>query len=831
MGTQNVIVNPLPSGGGYAPGTVVEFCVMYNNWNLSPFPPFNFNWLEGFDITIGSGWIANSITPTTFPQNNSGVGQWIWNPNTFNGNPISAGGAANQFGPGFFYDYDNNGQTVEDNDWGDQGAGPWNFCFEVTVGNTVGSSLSLQVSPVSDGFAGGYTQPGCNGFDQFDLSPGTFVLGCLTPPIISVNNVIDATCSGFNDGTIDVNVNQGSPPYTFYLDGVPTIFPVNNLSTGNYVITCTDNDNCNSNVLNVNVGENTPVITNIVSLTDNICFGQNNGSFELSSIGGLLPITYTLNGNSNQTGIFNNLPSGLYNVIINDDNGCVYNLPVNIGEPTEISLNSTIITNIDCFNDSDGEIFVEVQGGTPLYTYTLNGVTNNTGIFIDLQPGVYNIEVQDNNLCAFLIENIEITQPNLPLSGELIVTEPTCNGYSDGSIMTDINGGTPPYTYLWDTPVPNNNQNLNNIFSGNYEVLVSDDNGCEITLNTTVNQPLVVTLTGENFLEVCLGDSIFLESEQNNGISPYLITWVSLVNGENFDNSTFIYPSESGIYRSTIIDANGCQAQHNLAVIVNPLPDPSFIEDKNTGCNPTCVQFEVLNPNNLNQYLWDFGDLTNGNGLEIEKCYQDSGFYTVKLISTSNKGCINSLIKESHIRINKTPTSNFISVDGYERDILNPNFEFVNTSLNSQSYLWYLGDWSFSSDIDISHTYLGPDKYCVELIAYNYFPVGINVCSDTIVKCVDVLPVTTLFVPNTFTPNGDGKNENFKVKTEMVKDFYIIIANRWGQVLYRSYDFESFWDGTYNGKMSPEGVYYYDILYSDIKSRIYNKKGTITLLK
>jgi len=101
MGTQSSVVNPLPTGGGYAPGTVVQYCVTYNNWNTS----IGTNWCEGFDITIGPGWVASSITPVTMPNNlNGGGGQWIWVPGTFNGNPSSAGGMGNTFGPGFFFD-------------------------------------------------------------------------------------------------------------------------------------------------------------------------------------------------------------------------------------------------------------------------------------------------------------------------------------------------------------------------------------------------------------------------------------------------------------------------------------------------------------------------------------------------------------------------------------------------------------------------------------------------------------------------------------------------------------------------------------------------------
>jgi hypothetical protein len=240
MSNPITVVNPLPVGGGYAPGTVVQYCVTYNNWNTG----FNTNWCEGFDITIGPGWVANSITPVTYPNDNSGVGQWVWIPGTFNGNPLSSGGAGNNFGPGFFYDYNSNGQSVDD--WGDNSTGPWTFCFNITVGPVPGTSLSLQVSAVSDGYAGSWGSPGCNGVNQDQLSPGTTVLGCLTPPVISLQSTQDASCNGAADGELSISVAGGAAPFNYTLNGNPgAIFGGGafyaNLTAGNYVIVCVIN--------------------------------------------------------------------------------------------------------------------------------------------------------------------------------------------------------------------------------------------------------------------------------------------------------------------------------------------------------------------------------------------------------------------------------------------------------------------------------------------------------------------------------------------------------------------------------------------------------------
>jgi len=233
------------------------------------------------------------------------------------------------------------------------------------------------------------------------------------------------------------------------VNGILTSMPVNNILAGIYVVTCQDIDGCNSLPINVNVGENTTVINNTTQLQDNICFGENNGSFTINSSNGLLPYTYTLNGVSNNTGIFTNLVSGNYIINVYDANGCNTTHNVIISEPTQLTNTIPVVTNIDCFGNINGSISVTANNGTPSYTYTLNGVSNNTGSFINLSDGTYSVNITDDNGCQIIVSNITISSPQ-PLQGNLSTVEPTCFSYSNGSISSIIIGGTPPYTYLWN---------------------------------------------------------------------------------------------------------------------------------------------------------------------------------------------------------------------------------------------------------------------------------------------------------------------------------------------------------------------------------------------
>jgi gliding motility-associated-like protein len=94
-----------------------------------------------------------------------------------------------------------------------------------------------------------------------------------------------------------------------------------------------------------------------------------------------------------------------------------------------------------------------------------------------------------------------------------------------------------------------------------------------------------------------------------------------------------------------------------------------------------------------------------------------------------------------------------------------------------------------------------------------------------------IYPLSVLYVPNTFTPNGDFNNEFFAVASSRIEDFYMVIYNRWNEVLYRSYDVTMTWDGKYGGKEVPTGVYYYEIVYRDVKQQYHEQKGVVNVLR
>jgi gliding motility-associated-like protein len=900
MSNPITVVNPLPVGGGYAPGTVVQYCVTYNNWNTG----FNTNWCEGFDITIGPGWVANSITPVTYPNDNSGVGQWVWIPGTFNGNPLSSGGAGNNFGPGFFYDYNSNGQSVDD--WGDNSTGPWTFCFNITVGAIPGTSLSLQVSAVSDGYAGSWGSPGCNGVNQDQLSPGTTVLGCLTPPVISLQSTQDASCNGAADGELSISVAGGAAPFNYTLNGNPgAIFGggafYTNLTAGNYVIVCEDGDGCASNTLNVVVNENSVVLNNTAALQDVLCFGESTGSFnidsqdgaqvnqtgqfsnlpagnyivqvtdangcsnfhnvsineipemtpqivsvtdancfgssdgdcEISCVGGTVPYTFQFGAIANSTGIFTDIfQSGNHIIVITDDNGCQSQQNIIVSEPTQIGIFQPLVSDIDCFGNTNGEITIFANGGLAPYEYQLGPNTTLNGFFSGLGVGNYQILVEDDNGCQFLTPLITVNGPQLPLTSQLITTQPTCHSGSDGEIDINISGGTAPYSIVWNTVPIQNTSPAINLSSGNYSVDITDVNGCTHQNQVTLFQPNDIFVTTTNLTTICFGEDVELNSNQQNAIPPFSIQWTNNQNGNLNLNGDIVTPPSNTTYTATLTDANGCQGSATQVVVVNPLPDPSFSESSTTGCERHCIDFNINNPNPNYTYLWTFGDASiSFNGDQLEHCYNESGVYTVFVQATTNLGCVDSLRKLNQVIINKTPTAEFIISPKEITFIDEPDFEFQNISEDATNYFWNLGDSTLTQVENPKHRYESPGDFCVKLISVANYNTGISTCIDSIEKCIKILPLSVCYVPSSFTPNDDNYNDVFFAKGSLISEFEISIFNRWGQQIYRSYDIDNGWDGNFGQSQAPAGIYLYIVKYRDIDHRPYSVEGTVLLLR
>ena len=243
-----------------------------------------------------------------------------------------------------------------------------------------------------------------------------------------------------------------------------------------------------------------------------------------------------------------NLSAGTYSVLVTDDNECVSNLSVTITQsPTLLVLSETHI-DLTCNGNTSGSIDVSVISGTPAITYSWsNGQTSQD--LLNLAAGTYTVIGTDALGCKDTLD-VTINQPN-PLTATPTVNNVTCTGLNNGSISLTISGGTPNYSYLWNTGATT--QNISNLATGIYSVTVTDLNNCVTTAQATVTEPLQALVSSETHLNIdCTHPTGSIDLTVSGGTPGYTYNWST---GSSVQDLTNLV---AGTYSVTVPKANGC---------------------------------------------------------------------------------------------------------------------------------------------------------------------------------------------------------------------------------------------------------------------------------
>jgi len=369
-------------------------------------------------------------------------------------------------------------------------------------GTTISAALSVGYTPAANPYSfnnGLVYQAGSNYSIPSIIADTTVnvilkdINGCLSNPIPvavttqKINATIIQTpvsCNGGSNGSLTVSISGSSSGYTYSLNGGPFLASnvFSNLSAGNYTIVINNGTVCNSSYLSA-VTQPQPLTLAPKTITNaNPCMGIVTGSILLTSSGGNSNKNFLLKPNGiNQTdSLFSNIAAGTYTIVVTDSKGCIDSTTATISQPGGVNIGNIkpIIQNVLCAGRNEGSIqLTNVTGGNSPYTYTLNGVTNNTSIFTTLFAGSYSMIITDSNNCKFSYP-FTITQPN-PILYAVNTVPATCNN-SDGSIqIANITGGSPGYQYsINDGQTYLNSTLFTNLPAGTYKVRVIDTNAC-----------------------------------------------------------------------------------------------------------------------------------------------------------------------------------------------------------------------------------------------------------------------------------------------------------------------------------------------------------------
>jgi gliding motility-associated-like protein len=358
------------------------------------------------------------------------------------------------------------------------------------------------------------------------------------------------SCNDLNDGSIDITISGGNTPYTYLWSNGATSQDVSGLASGPYNVQITDFNGCAISLSSTLTQPDTLSVA--VAPTDVSCDGGNNGFVDATVTGGVQPYSYVWSNGAISEDI-GGLGVGNYTLSVTDANGCIYAVDESLTAPTVLEL-SLEIDSVSCYGFSDGSIDLTVIGGATPYNFTWsNGAT--TEDISTLTQNEYHVTVVDANGCFNRIYG-NVEQPDtILITG--IITDPSCFGFTNGSINTSVTGGTLPYAYSWSNSTSQSDPT--DLVAGMYELTLMDINGCVAQQEFVLDQPdlLVIDLTSPvNFH----GHNVSLNGANDGsidltvagGTSPYLYDWSNNDDNEDLDGLT------AGIYTVTVIDAQGC---------------------------------------------------------------------------------------------------------------------------------------------------------------------------------------------------------------------------------------------------------------------------------
>jgi gliding motility-associated-like protein len=284
---------------------------------------------------------------------------------------------------------------------------------------------------------------------------------------------------------------------------------------------------------------------------------------------------------------------------------------------------------------------------------------------------------------------------------------------------------------------------------------------------------------------------------------------------------------------SLVMEDAFCRDSTSDTIYVDPELDIGFISNSNPLCTNTPGDFEIDEAasaySNGATFIWDFGDGDSARSKTASHLFDVPGNYTVALTVNNPNGCPDTLTfpLPVTITVNPSPTAELIS-DTTAATMFNPVIQFTDLSVDAVLTDFDPGDGSSFSTGNVTHTYSYAGDFWATLTVENTFG-----CIDKDSLKISIEPYFSMFIPNAFSPDGDGINDYFGPVGGGITQYVFRVFNRWGELVFESDSIEKQWDGTLDGgrKIAKQDVYAYTLSVVDYQKQQYSYTGKITLLR
>ena len=660
------------------------------------------------------------------------------------------------------------------------------------------------------------------------------------PIVIAQVDSSNLKCYGDGSGFIKIGANGGVGNYSYNWSaiGVPMASDsAVGLAAGTYSVTVSDSNNCIIDTTIVLMQPDSVIINLLSDLA--LCFGDANGKITAMVSGGTPSYNYswsrTTTGQTPDTLI--QLPIGTYRVTVTDANSCIKIDSIAVLQPDSLkaTLNKKDVT---CFDGTDGWISVSAAGGSIPYSYNWSGTPfgQGTDSIFELAATQHFITITDKNSCQFIISEV-LTEPQKIVSSLTNIGSDTLCIGSSVTLRTNPIGGSGGYQFNWSSGDVTDTIFKSPNITTTYRVTITDINNCpgdtdEITIYVidVAGDTLIITNTGP----VCFGKSVSVETFHSGKIPPYTYTWLPNI-FTGISPHSYI-PQNTQFLKLRTTDACANSREDSIQVTVHPLPQLGLPDTGYKGCEPLEVEF--INAKDLSgqyTYQWRFGDGTSSVTKRPTKVFPLAGVYPIEVLLTSDKGC-ELLSKGVHqVEVFPKPAAEITS-DKIKATVKTAFFLLEDISTGGEIRIWSLLDSILGTDVEQNISFNDTGTYVVSLIS-----ISENKCKDTSTFSLLVGPDHNIVTPTAFTPNksspGDGgynrdapTNQVFFPFTDYVDEYHFMIFNRWGELIFESFDVNYGWNGYYKGELSQQDVYFWKVQATYTDGIQKTLTGDVTLL-